>query len=83
MNAKTYGKALMGELNAHVEGLRLSIADSNALERCARAVILEFVRRVEDEALKISYSDIQGEADADCWHLSAFRKLAAELKEAK
>ena len=83
MNAKTYGPLLRAVMDIEDEFERLSLVSDETMERCARAVILEFVRRVEDEALKISYSDIQGEADADCWHLSAFRKLAAELKEAK
>lgn len=83
MNAKTYGQVLLDEMENGTEFERLSLVRDETMERCARAVILEFVRRVEDESLKISYSDIQGEADADCWHLSAFRKLAAELKEAK
>lgn len=83
MNAKTYGEILKDALTDDPEIGRLLFVPDESFERCARAVILEFVRRVEDEALKISYSDIQGEEDADCWHLSAFRKLAAELKEAK
>lgn len=82
MNAKTYGQVLMGELNAHVEGLRLSIADSNALERCARAVLLEFVSRVEERAQ--SFSD---DSDIPIWAVNtyekAFLQLSTELKEAK
>ncbi len=81
--SKTYGQVLLDEMYEGIHFERLSMVPEEEFDRCARAVILEFVRRVEEESLIQSYSDIQADADANCWHLSAFRKLAAELKEAK
>lgn len=83
MNAKTYGQILTEETVKRINDRMTSDGYDKAQEEIARAVILEFVKRVEEESLLQSYSDIQADGDADCWHLSAFRKLAAELKEAK
>jgi len=81
--SKTYGQILTEESCKRINERMTTLGYDESQEEVARAVILEFVKRVEEESLLQSYSDIQADGDADCWHLSAFRKLAAELKEAK
>ncbi len=83
MNAKTYGQVLENELDKNGEHIfRISEIGNDCMERCARAVILEFVMRVEERAQ--SFSD---DSDIPIWAVNtyekAFLQLSTELKEAK
>ena len=80
MNAKTYGQVLLDEMENGTEFERLSLVRDETMERCARAVILEFVMRVEERAQ--SFSD---DSDIPIWAVNtyekAFLQLSTELKE--
>lgn len=82
MNAKTYGEILKDALTDDPEIGRLLFVPDESFERCARAVILEFVMRVEERAQ--SFSD---DSDIPIWAVNtyekAFLQLSTELKEAK
>lgn len=82
MSTKTYGQVLRDELDSRTEGMRVSLYDQSVFDQVARAVLLEFVRRVEERAQ--SFSD---DSDIPIWAVNtyekAFLQLSTELKEAK
>jgi len=84
--SKTYGQVLLDEMYEGIHFERLSMVPEEEFDRCARAVILEFVRRVEERM-----GAIEGNAEM---HLTiaetrsialgkAFDQVSTELKEAK
>lgn len=85
MNAKTYGQVLLDEMENGTEFDRLSLVSDATFERCARTVILEFVRRVEELQEEIADSGDYDDAP-NIYHETkpmAFDQLSTELKEAK
>ena len=85
MNAKTYGQVLENELDKNGEHIfRISEIGNDCMEQVARAVILEFVRRVEEESLSRTRDlDTEARSASANAHLMAFDQLAHKLKEAK
>jgi hypothetical protein len=85
--SKTYGQVLLDEMEQSIHFDRLSLVPDAEFDRCARAVLLEFVRRVEekkDEILKSPghYSAWYDEPEEQAL-IQAFNQLSAELKETK
>lgn len=90
MTAKTYGQVLLDAMEQETDFNRsaiaqLSLVSDATFERCARAVILEFVRRVEFKASEIVAS---GDFEDPPYTYSvttaeAFDMLHSELQEAK
>lgn len=83
--SKTYGEILREHDDLERHGM--SSLDGKSDERTARAVILEFVKRVEADGMVWDRSEYRDTENLE-W-LShdalgrAFRRLAKELKEAK
>jgi len=82
MTAKTYGQILTEETVKRINDRMTSDGYDKAQEEIARAVILEFVRRVEERAQ--SFSD---DLDVPIWasniYEKAFLQLSTKLKEAQ
>ena len=87
MNAKNYGQVLRDDMDNGTEFDRLSLVSDATFERCARAVILEFVRRVEERAEeleRIGENKHEWGVTEDWSNLfDAFEQLSKEIKEAK
>lgn len=86
MTAKTYGQVLKDALTDDPEIGRLLFVPDESFERCARAVILEFVRRVEEREYNTPEPDDYYGNEGFYSHkllADAFRELSTELKEAK
>ena len=88
MNSKTYGQILIDGVNSEMFIRdRQFLYSEEAHERIARAVILEFIRRVEEEAL--AWQEDVCFNEEIVWENKiralgqAFRKLSTEIKEAK
>lgn len=82
MNAKTYGQILTEETAKRINDRMTTDGYEKSQEEISRAVILEFVMRVEERAQ--SFSD---DSDIPIWAVNtyekAFLQLSTELKEAK
>ena len=87
MNAETYGKILLNAMEKSGPFDRLSLVEDETFDELARAVILEFVRRVEErgQTLLNDYSFYAA------WHseveeqalIHAYQQISNEIKEAK
>ena len=85
MNAKTYGQILTEETVKRINDRMTSDGYDKAQEEIARAVILEFVRRVDERAEELSnkpgprsfYHTFENDM------VNAFTILSTKLKEAK
>lgn len=87
MNAKTYGQIMTESIHEHINERMTSLGYDQSQEKVARAVILEFVRRVEERAAELERS---GANQIECgitekWAnlFDAFEQLSTEIKEAK
>ena len=85
MNAKTYGQVLRDAMDNEDDFERLSMVDPEAFERCARAVILEAFRRVEERAEELDYKEKSKPfyRTSEDYLSAAFFSISTELKEAK
>lgn len=84
--SKTYGQVLQEECDKRFDSVFLHCDTDGLVEDVARAVILEFVKRVEERAS----NDLKGRNAAmdypytqDVCVRNAFCELSTELKEAK
>lgn len=85
--SKTYGDILQEECDKRFDSVFLHCDTDGLLEEVARALLLEFVKRVEekkDEILKFPghYSAWYDEPEEQAL-IQAFNQLSTELREAK
>lgn len=78
--SKTYGQVLLDAMEQSGPFDDLSLVEDEMFDGLARAVILEFVKRVEERAKQTQHWRGRGEDEAIA---AAFEELSDELKEAK